>query len=247
MASSNMLVITLTMVQAKVEGWRYQHLLTQVFVVLEAAVCLLGVIILQKPFHLPIEMNLTVLAITLIILARWGEGNFSKAKPKGPYAVGHKVIYVKDKYNAVSVFYPVDKQVYEESKEPFKVWLDHPDEWIDGLNDARTYYSRLKQKPSSFMFTHWKKIRVNAKESVPLAHAFQSGEKKLAPLIFSHGLTSNRCMHNVAGIEMASFGHIVFVIDHLDGSGSYTVDQKGKEVKFNTSTPREQFGPGMAG
>ena len=46
---------------------------------------------------------------------------------------------------------------------------------------------------------------------------------------------------------MASFGHIVFVIDHLDGSGTYTINQQGEVDVFNTSIPRDQVQPGMSG
>lgn len=87
----------------------------------------------------------------------------------------------------------------------------------------------------------------HAKQNIGLATEFEQGTSKLSPIIFSHGLTSNRCLHNVTGCELASFGHIVFVIDHCDGSGSYTEDVRGNQVKFNTSLPRDQFLPGQAG
>jgi len=112
----------------------------------------------SKPWHLPIELNAVVLGLALILWLRWGEGDFSKCKPKGPFRVGHQTIYIKDKLNAVSVFFPVDVKDYEENPQPNKMWLDHPDEWINGLNDARLWYDQLKSKPSSFMFKHWKSI-----------------------------------------------------------------------------------------
>jgi platelet-activating factor acetylhydrolase len=97
------------------------------------------------------------------------------------------------------------------------------------------------------MFKHWQHIEVHAKENLPIANTFKNGEKQLVPIIFSHGLTSNRCMHSVMGIELASFGHIVFIIDHLDGTGSYSIDQKGNVHKFNTNIPRKAFLPNEAG
>ena len=62
----------------------------------------------------------------------YGECDFSKANPKGPYAVGFKEFHLK---NPVSVFYPVDKEDYKRISTPTKYWLDYRNQenWVEGL------------------------------------------------------------------------------------------------------------------
>jgi hypothetical protein len=47
--------------------------------------------------------------------------------------------------------------------------------------------------------------------------------------------------------ELASFGYIVFGLDHLDGSGNYTMLQGNKCMVFNTEMDRSKFSPGQEG
>jgi predicted dienelactone hydrolase len=53
--------------------------------------------------------------------------------------------------------------------------------------------------------------------------------KRLVPIVFSHGLSSNRTMHSVVCRDLASQGFIVFAPDHMDLSSSYyeTPDREG--------------------
>jgi len=53
---------------------------------------------------------------------------------------------------------------------------------------------------------------------------FKYGNKKLIPLIFSHGLTAAAKLYCVFCKELASWGMIVFALDHLDESAGYTVN-----------------------
>ena len=55
------------------------------------------------------------------------------------------------------------------------------------------------------------------------------GSKPLIPILFSHGLSSNRTMHSGICRELASHGYIVFVPDHMDTTSSYyeTADGQG--------------------
>lgn len=55
----------------------------------------------------------------------------------------------------------------------------------------------------------------------------------------SHGLMANRSLYSTICLELASFGYIVFAIDHHDGSGSYSQKLTGEEVRFDTTCPRE--------
>ena len=58
----------------------------------------------------------------------------------------------------------------------------------------------------------------------------------------SHGLIANRFIYSTICSELASFGYIVFSIDHFDGSGTYTEDVDGTPVKFDTNCPMNDRG-----
>lgn len=58
----------------------------------------------------------------------------------------------------------------------------------------------------------------------------------LIPLIFSHGLSSNRTMHSGTCKDFASHGYIVFVMDHKDGSSSYTEEAEGHKGLYYDNT-----------
>lgn len=60
-----------------------------------------------------------------------------------------------------------------------------------------------------------------AKEA-PLAKDFSYGTLKLQPVVFSHGIASDRMMHSTLLREMASHGFLVVALNHNDGTCSYT-------------------------
>lgn len=74
----------------------------------------------------------------------------------------------------------------------------------------------------------------------PLADDFATGKKKLIPILFSHGLTSSRCLHSTYARELASHGYIVLMMDHADGTCCYTEVKQGttfKPIPFDYSVP----------
>ena len=81
------------------------------------------------------------------------------------------------------------------------------------------------------MFRSWRDIQIHAKIDLKITKKLT----KLSPIILSHGITANRSLYSCINQELASFGHIVFVLDHLDGSGSYTVKRNGSAVKIDTT------------
>jgi len=62
-----------------------------------------------------------------------------------------------------------------------------------------------------------------------LAEEFDKGERKLIPLVFSHGLGGNNTMHSCQCRDLASHGFIVFTISHFDGTAHYTMNHEKKE------------------
>ena len=57
------------------------------------------------------------------------------------------------------------------------------------------------------------------------------------PVIFSHGLAANRSVYQCMGLEFASNGFITFLIDHDDGSNTYTAKMGEPYKSFNTNQP----------
>ena len=74
-------------------------------------------------------------------------------------------------------------------------------------------------------------------EDGELAECYRSGAKKLTPVVFSHGLTGSRTHYQMVFQEYASNGYIVFALDHLDGSCSYTRLKDGTPKHFDQSMP----------
>ena len=57
-------------------------------------------------------------------------------------------------------------------------------------------------------------VKTQALNYAPLASVFKEGDKKLIPIIFSHGLVSSRGTQTATATELASHGYVVFVPDH---------------------------------
>jgi dienelactone hydrolase len=64
-----------------------------------------------------------------------------------------------------------------------------------------------------------------------IAPEFESGSKALIPIIFCHGISSNRTMQSGTCRDFASHGYIVFMLDHRDGTASFY--ERAKEELMN--------------
>ena len=74
------------------------------------------------------------------------------------------------------------------------------------------------------------KVKMNVVYEGTLHRDYTSSTSKpLIPVIYCHGLSSNRSMHSGTCRDLASHGYIVFIIDHQDGTSSYTVSKDGTE------------------
>ena len=112
----------------------------------------------------------------------------------------------------------------------------------------------MSSRPSSLMFRSWREVRVHAKAALPLAKQFECckqskspDRKNIVPIILSHGLTGSRSVYTTLCAELASFGYMVFAIDHHDGSGSYSEKKDGTPVRFDSKCPRDKFDMNGAG
>ncbi len=60
----------------------------------------------------------------------------------------------------------------------------------------------------------------NKKNNVEL----NNDTNEIIPIIISHGLTASRSLYSTLCSELASFGYMVFALDHHDGTCCYTED-----------------------
>jgi len=103
------------------------HLL---FAITNTAMFYYGISFTNHPLNLLINMG--VLVLTVYMLWRFGECDFEGVVYHGPFAVGCRSFYCEKSGCPVSVYYPVDKALFEESGAERKKWLDHNenDRWI---------------------------------------------------------------------------------------------------------------------
>ena len=60
----------------------------------------------------------------------------------------------------------------------------------------------------------------NIKKNISL----NNNVNEIIPIIISHGLTASRSLYSSLCSELASFGYMVFALDHHDGTCCYTED-----------------------
>ena len=69
-------------------------------------------------------------------------------------------------------------------------------------------------------------------QGAEIATDFKSGSRKLIPLIHSHGIGMSCEMYQTMAQEMASSGYVVFLIDHKDGTCSFTETENSSLKTF---------------
>lgn len=61
------------------------------------------------------------------------------------------------------------------------------------------------------------------------------GKKKLRPIFISHGLNGRSTSHSCIMRELASYGYIVFSMNHKDKTCLYTETRSGTPIKYDSS------------
>lgn len=163
----------------------------------------------------------TTLAISTLALILFGEVSFEKLKMTGPYQVGFREFKTDDLNNAVSVFYPMDREIYDQQiKLNNTPWLRNGSKTLLGIAKAGHDYG-TEDHPSMLFFRHMRKINMDTVYFGDISKDFTETSRPLIPIIFSHGMCSNRTMHSGTCRDLASHGYIVFALDHNDRTSSY--------------------------
>ena len=188
-------------------------------------------------------ISLSFLSLSIVLLLVFGDSDFSRMKLRGPYQVGYKEFRTDNLGNEVSVFYPVDKPEYKrhmrKSWSNNTQWLRHGDHTLLGLAKASVAFGR-EDHPRSCWFRYLKRVRMDTATDALISKDFIRDESlikvdaknSIVPVIFSHGLSSNRTLHSGTCRDLASFGYIVFALDHQDLTCSYFQSEDGKGVYY---------------
>ena len=182
-----------------------------------------------------------VIFLGILMTLLFGEGNFNRLKLSGPFEVGHKDIHISSSGNAVSVFYPMDKDVYDKIMDEDS---DRNSRWMRYGYNTRLGGARATAPWGSDKHSHpfvWKfveRVRMLTVEDGPLAKVFcsdnEAERKPLVPMLYSHGLTSCRTFQSGSCRDFASNGYIVFSIDHHDGTCNYSRLKSGEDKYWSS-------------
>jgi len=170
---------------------------------------------------------------TLLIIYLFGELNFKRLKLNGPYQVGFREFRTAQLDNEVSVYYPISKKEHEmHINEPGRntLGLRHGDKSLLGFAKAAggyAYGGKGKHIPLPSV-RPLKFIQTDALSYGELAKDIE----KLVPIIYCHGLSSNRSMHSGTAKDFASHGYIVFIMDHRDESCYYVESKDGRNQMY---------------
>ena len=161
----------------------------------------------------------------------------------GPYQVGHTEFYMRIGGNAVSVYYPVDREEYKRTinlKGRNTKWLRYGKRSIKGLTMAAGEYDAQKPRAECF-FNYMKRIYMDTVQNGNISKDFCDRKQKLIPIILLHGLAGSRTSQSGSCRDMASHGYIVFSVDHLDGSAFYSRKKDGSEIFWPLSQKVDDF------
>ncbi|XP_046397332.1 platelet-activating factor acetylhydrolase-like isoform X2 [Ischnura elegans] len=170
--------------------------------------------------------------------------------PTGPYVPGG--VDIMTEYSSsgsfIRLYYPSESVAIKNRTPQFN--NNFQKRWIPWLPDSR-YFDGCARLMGLWKVIVWATYAiiagVNAKIPVYWGSQFspleQEGKetttgstkpqksKKHPMVIMSHGMAGNRFAHSALGLEMASHGFVVAVLEHRDGSASGTYYYKSKEMR----------------
>lgn len=186
---------------------------------------------LLSQFNVALNLFCAILPVFSFYLSIiYGDLSFRKLRISGQYQnIGLRDTRLSSngKTNQVSVFYPSNTPVTEANNTN---WLRHGDKTLLGIARAsggNAYGNKGNKHGPLWIMRGFLNIKMDVSLNGELPEEFEEGHKKLIPLIFLHGISSNRAMNTGTSKDLASHGYIVFTMDHEDGTCSYTVSEDG--------------------
>ena len=200
--------IIFTIFQYYIEGFRWQ---------LNFALFLLPFLYLQYKLsfhHFLFSKILTSIWFVISLVLPLLIPVFSLPEPDGACDVGTENFYWKDTTRLewftredsldvrkliVQAWYPGDRG-HQSKAEPYFDYIK-----------LRSMTMAEAGKIPSFFPTHLQYAKTNSYKNINIA---KQSNKKLPILIFSHGITSSRLLHQILFESLASKGYVVFALDH---------------------------------
>lgn len=162
----------------------------------------------------------------------------------------------------VLVFYPIKRETYDANFYDTSMQYSY---LIDGADSAQGDYLGyinlkygspigylklllLPENPSIVTPTAWDVgfHHIKAIKNAALHKDFETKSKLLTPIIFSHGLASQRTHFCYQAIYNASYGCISYNLGHTDGSAAYAKDYNynpPRDVLYDMYTPKTHSMP----
>eukprot|EP00347_Sterkiella_histriomuscorum_P022751 403337292 len=192
-----------------------------------------GIVFLINWSNQPLDIiGLVLCSVSTLLLILYGEVNFNRLKVFGPYQVGFKEFRTKKFGNAVSVYYPMCKDLYKSKIGRHNTpWLRNGDRTLLGIAKASGEYGSDKHA-SVNIIRHLRKVMLDVVMNGDIHPDFHV--KPIIPLVYCHGLSSNRTLHSGTCKDLASHGYMVFILDHKDGTSSYVVEEDGTETFYDS-------------
>ena len=213
------------LIQSLIEGLRWQFLPTAY---------LLAFIFLVYKFNITNITSKIILGTWLVfsIVLPWLVPVFDLPKPKGPFSVGTQTFFwvdstrlewftdeIKDDVRQIMVqtWYPA-KSVENLKKSKY---MDHM--------ELRSKTLASAGKIPSFLPRHLDLVKTNSYINAPCSNQ----KEKFPTLIFSHGLSGSRHLHQTLFEHLASLGYIVVAPDHSFDS-NLTIFPNGKVANYRS-------------
>lgn len=120
-----------------------------------------------------------ILAMLILNIMIYGDANFKGLKLVGDFQVGHQDFHTSKSGITCSVYYPMDKDVYNKtiSRKRNSRWLRHGNKSLRGLTLATADIGSTTAPPEC-LFRYLKRVRMHTCQDGKLAKVFEdSGDK----------------------------------------------------------------------
>jgi predicted dienelactone hydrolase len=88
-----------------------------------------------------------------------------------------------------------------------------------------------------WFFKYLDDVRMNTCQDGNLAKVYETGERKIVPIVFLHGLCGTRTTYSQSCRDFASHGYMVLTLSHFDGTASYSRKKNGEERYWTSNVP----------
>ncbi|CAI2367762.1 unnamed protein product [Moneuplotes crassus] len=171
----------------------------------------------------------------LEVTGKYGVGHrdilFEELLDSGDLSKEDKDFIKKSRRAPISVFYPIDKEIYLKQKGKSSKNISRT---LGGGMTSRGLANGLGSLPNLLIkgfhlsilgFKYFTQERIEVVDKHPIHPDFgEEGRKKIKPIFWSHGLVFNRTSYSGICRELASQGYMVYSFDHSDKSCSWIKD-----------------------